>query len=384
MNAVPDFADLEVALSHDWLTGMRGGEKCLEEIVKLFPRSEIHTLVHVKGSVSSVIEARQIRASFLQRVPGIEKAYKYFLPFFPLAARSRRVLPGKDLVISVSHCAAKGISVPEGAKHLCYCLTPMRYAWLFFDEYFGSVPAPFRALIRPVLAALRAWDRAASRSVTRFAAISEHVRERIRAFYGREASVIYPPVDTDFYTPADRPRGRFFVLVSAFVPYKRVDLAIRAANLLGAKLAVIGNGPEEKRLRALAGPTVEFLGWKKNEEIREFYRSCEAVVFPGEEDFGIVPVEAQACGTPVVAFARGGALETVVAGKTGVFFTEPTAASLAAAMKEAAARPWDRAAIRAHAEKFSAARFRREFAEAVKETLSDSRHSDVYVHEDRP
>ncbi len=360
---------MKVLFAHDWLTGMRGGEKCLEDLVRLYPDSEIHTLLRVPRAVSEVIESRPIRTSFLQKIPAIEKNYKLCLPLFPLAIRS---LPAyqADLVVSVSHCAAKGIRVPEGAKHICYILTPMRYAWLFFDEYFGGFPAPVRALIRPLLAALRRWDRSTSQSVTRFIAISRHVADRVNRFYGREASVIYPPVDVDFYTPSDRKRGEFCVLVSALVPYKRVDLAIRAFNELGAKLVVIGTGPERDRLQKMAGPTIEFLGWKTNAEIREFYRSCEALIFPGEEDFGIVPVEAQACGAPVVAFARGGALETVVDGKTGVFFDELTTFALKKAVEDARSRRWDAAAIRAHASTFSNERFRREFAEAVEETLS--------------
>ena len=354
---------MRVALSHDWLNGMRGGEKCLESLIRLYPDSRIYTLLHEKNKLSGLIESRPIETSFLQKLPWGIQRYKVYLPIFPMAARSLKV-KDCDLMISTNHCVAKGIRKPRPTTpHICYCFTPMRYAWLFFDEYFGSQPAWVKAVLNGILGKLRNWDLENSKDVTHFIAISEHIKKRIRRFYGREAAVIYPPVDTDFFVPSADIRGDFYLIVSALVPYKRVDLAIRAFNELGLKLVVIGNGPERKRLEKIAGPTIEFLGWTSDEEIRRTYRTCKALIFPGEEDFGIVPVEAQACGAPVVAFREGGALETVIQGETGVFFDEQSALSLKQAVIEARTIRWDSALIRKNAERFGEDRFRREFKE---------------------
>lgn len=366
--------DTQAALSHDWLTGMRGGEKCLESIIRVFPKSEIYTLFRKPGALCPAIESRPIHTSWLQRIPGVLKLYKLFLPFFPGAVETFR--PSGDVVISTSHCVAKGIRPERGTPHVCYCFTPMRYAWLFFDEYFGRYPAPVKAVIRRLLASLRDWDRRTSSRVTEFIAISHHVRKRIKEFYGREASVIYPPADTEFYSPAAETRGNFYLIVSALVPYKRVDLAIEAFNRMGKKLVVIGSGPERERLQKLAGPTIEFLGWQSDEKIRSYYRSCRALIFPGEEDFGIVPVEAQACGAPVIALAVGGALETVTP-KTGVFFEKPDMAPLIRAVGEMEAAVWDAGEIRRNAERFGRERFEREIRDAVMKAVESRSASGV-------
>ncbi len=357
----------ETAIAHDWLNGMRGGEKCLESIVRVFPDSRIYTLFHKVGAVSQAIESKPIRTSFLQSIPGAATHYKYFLPLFPAAIELFNVSGSPAFVISTSHCVAKGIRPPRGLKHICYCFTPMRYAWLFFDEYFGKYPKPVQALIRRVLGALREWDKRTSARVTHFIAISEHVKKRIQEFYGRDATVIYPPVDAEFYTPPapGAKRDGFYLLVSALVPYKRVELAIEAFNRLGKKLVIIGTGPERKKLEALAGPTIEFGGWKDDASLRDFYRSAAGLIFPGEEDFGIVPVEAQACGLPVIAYKKGGALETIVEGRTGLFFKEPTTASLVNAVRRFETISWESANIRAWAERFDRARFENEFREAA-------------------
>lgn len=344
--------NLKVALSHDWLTGMRGGEKCLDLLCQGFPDAPLHALIHKPSAVSATINAHPVRTSFLQHVPGIFSTYRYFLPAFPLA---ERLFPpvSADLIISTSHCVAKALRAAPGTRHLCYCFTPMRYAWTFHDEYLGAGSLKQR-LARPVLGVLREWDRRVAQRVTRFVAISEHVRQRIEKFYGREADVVYPPVDVDFYTPAPPAAARSFdLIVSALVPYKRVDLAVRAYAKLGFPLKVVGAGTETDALRAVAGPRTEFLGWRSNEDIRDLYRACRLLVFPGEEDFGIVPLEAQACGRPVVAYGRGGALETILDGRTGVFFSQQTESALLAAVERAAALPWSEAVIRRHAEQFS-------------------------------
>jgi glycosyltransferase involved in cell wall biosynthesis len=260
-------------------------------------------------------------------------------------------LRGHDLVISLSHCVAKAVRVPPGALHLCYCFTPMRYAWSFHEDYFAGSRLK-RALAAPVLAALRKWDRATAANVDLFVAISAHVRDRIHRFYGRDAEIVHPPADTDFFTPGLPGHDGYDLIVSALVPYKRVDIALDAYTRLGTPLKIVGVGTEADRLRARAGANVEFLGWKSDPEVRELYRRCRRLVFPGEEDFGIVPVEAMACGKPVVALARGGVTETVTDGISGLFFAEQTPAALAAAVEEAGRRTWDPAAIRAQALRF--------------------------------
>lgn len=352
----PDaWSGLRVALCHDWLTGMRGGERCLELLCRGFPRAPVYTLLHDRRKISEAINAHPIHPSFLQHVPGIFGKYRWFLPAFPAAIRSFPPVDC-DLLVSTSHCVAKALRVRPGAKHLCYCFTPMRYAWTFHDEYLGERSFK-RWLATPVLARLRKFDRANSGGVTRFVAISEHVRQRIETFYGREADVVYPPVDTDFYTPGTSPREEFDLMVSALVPYKKVDLAVRAYAKTGHPLKIIGAGTEFEKLRAIAPANVEFLGWKSDEAVRDHYRRCRFLVFPGEEDFGIVPLEAQACGAPVLAFRRGGLTETIVDGTTGEFFDAQTDAALAEAMRRAAGRSWDPAAIRRNAERFTVQHF---------------------------
>jgi glycosyltransferase involved in cell wall biosynthesis len=352
---------MKVALAHDWLTGMRGGEKVLEVLCEIFPEADLFTLCHRPGTVSAVIERHRITTSFIQRLPRADTHYRLYLPLFPLAVRGLD-LSGHDLVISASHCVAKAVVPPRGARHLCYCFSPMRYAWDQFDAYFGPErvgPLQSRWLYRPVLGWLGRWDAATAGRVDRFVAISRHVAERIRRYYNRDATIVYPPVDTVFYHPAAVPAEGHVLIVSALVPYKRIDLAIDAAARVGVRLRVVGQGPERARLERLAGDLgapVEFLGWRTDEDIRDEYRKALAVLLPGEEDFGIVPLEAQACGRPVIAYARGGALETVVGGDTGVFFREATGASLAAAIGQLAALRIDPARIRAHAERFSRSR----------------------------
>lgn len=350
-----------VVLVHDWLTGMRGGEKCLEALCRRWPDAQLFTLLHQPGSVSPLIEALHPRTSPLQWLPGVHRYYRYLLPVLPAAARWR--LPDCDLVISLSHCVAKAARPPEGVPHVCYCFTPMRYAWHMRDSYFGKERLQAR-LIAPLLAGLRHWDRRTADRVTHFIAISRTVRQRIEECYGRSSTVIYPPVDTDFYCPAPVRREDYYLAVSAFAPYKRLDLAIEVCHRLGRQLVVIGSGQDERRLRALAGPTIHFAGWQPDQAIRHHLRRCRALLFPGEEDFGIVPVEAQACGAPVLAFGRGGATETIVppggaAQPTGLWFEEQTAECLADAISAFEDRldDFDPAAARANASRFNRQRF---------------------------
>jgi glycosyltransferase involved in cell wall biosynthesis len=354
-----------VVLVHDWLTGMRGGEKCLEVLCRRWREAPLFTLLYRRGAVSPIIENRSIRTSWLQNIPGIQQYYRYFLPLMPLAVNRWRI-PPCDLVVSFSHCVAKAAIPPSGVPHVCYCFTPMRYAWHMRESYFGGESArSWTARGRgKILKWLREWDRQTAARVTHFVAISKTVQSRIAECYRRDSIIIYPPVDTDYYCPGPVARDNFYLVLSAFAPYKRLDLAIAACNQMHRRLVVIGTGQNEKQLRNLAGSTVEFLGWQPDATIRDYLRRCRALLFPGEEDFGIVPVEAQACGTPVIAFGRGGATETVVplggnSPPTGLWFEEQTTDCLIAALErfERSADRLDPAIARRQALQFNTHRF---------------------------
>jgi glycosyltransferase involved in cell wall biosynthesis len=363
-----------VAIIHDWLTGMRGGEKVLEAICELYPGATIYTLVQVRGSVAARIEQHRIRHSPIQRLPWSGQRYREYLPLFP-AMVELFDLDGYDLVISSSHCAVKSVIRSPTATHVCYCHSPMRYAWDQFSAYFGpDQVGPWRSrLLRPVMAGLARWDAATAGRVDRFLANSQYVAGRIRRYYNRGSTVVYPPVDTTFYRLPEplwrRQPESSFLIVSALVPYKRVDLAIDACHQIGMPLKIVGRGPEEARLRGLAGPDVEFLGWRTDDEVRDLYWHARAVLLPGTEDFGMVPVEALACGTPVVALGAGGACETVIDGVTGVLVGENSADAFAAGLSRLRRLPLDPATIRANAERFSRARFLTDFHAAVSETV---------------
>jgi glycosyltransferase involved in cell wall biosynthesis len=362
-------ANPRVVLVHDWLTGMRGGEKCLEVLCRRWPEAPLYTLFYRPGSVTRIIEDRPLRTSWLQRLPGVHRYYRYLLPVMPLAAASWR-LPPCDLVVSFSHCVAKAVTVPHGTPHVCHCFTPMRYAWHMRQAYFGADGSrSLKArLVSRLLERLREWDRRTAAHVTHFIANSRTVQQRIAECYGRASTVIYSPVDTDFYCPAPIRRQDYYLALSAFAPYKRLDLAVSACSRLRRRLVVIGTGQDEARLRRLAGPTVDFLGWQPDEVIRDHLRRCRALLFPGEEDFGIVPLEAQACGAPVIAFGRGGATETVIPPggsqpATGLWFEEQTTDCLVAALERFEAHPdqWSAAVARRHALTFNHHRFAEEF-----------------------
>jgi glycosyltransferase involved in cell wall biosynthesis len=365
-----------VAIVHDWLTGMRGGEKVLEAICELYPDATLHTLVRIPGSVTPQIERHRVKSSAVQWLPDAGRFYRHYLPLFPTAVELID-LDGYDLVISSSHCAVKSVIRSGRATHVCYCHSPMRYAWDQFPAYFGpdQVGAFRSALLRPVLAAMARWDAATAGRVDRFLANSQYVAGRIRRYYNRGSAIVYPPVDTVFYRPAaETDAGQranpSFLVVSALVPYKRVETAIEACRLAGARLTIVGRGPEEARLRQLARRDVEFLGWLSNEEIRDLYRRSTAVLLPGREDFGMVPVEAQACGTPVVALRQGGACETVVEGVSGVLVTDGSPAGFAEGLARIGALSLDPAAIRANAERFSRERFMIDFRSAVSDAIA--------------
>jgi glycosyltransferase involved in cell wall biosynthesis len=352
---------------------MRGGEKVLASLARLFPDATVFTLLHVKGSVEPEIEAHEIRTSFLQHAPGVASRYRHYLPLFPLAVE-RFDLRGFELVISSSHCVAKGVRPAPGAWHLCYCHTPMRYVWDRYDDYFGPgrIGLLGRLVVPAACAGLRAWDVATADRVHRFAANSGYVAGRIRRYYERSAAVIPPPVDTDFFTPGpDDSPGAYDLVVSALAPYKRLELALEAYRGSGRALRIVGSGPEEARLRALAPPEVSLLGRVDDRELRQLYRGCRALVLPGVEDFGIAPLEAMACGRPAVVFGEGGGAETVEHGTSGLHFREPTAQSLRSALCTLDATPFDRLSLRARAELYRREVFETRIRAFVDAALAD-------------
>ena len=319
---------MKVALVHDWLNGMRGGEKVLEHFCRLFPEAPIYSLHGELSHVSELIRERPVHFSFIQNLPFKTLFYRYYLPLFPKAIQSFD-FRGYDLVISTSHCAAKNIVVPPQVRHLCYCFSPMRYVWLLREDYFGKNIFK-RMLMHPVLEYLKNWDLESTRSVGRFIAVSKTVQKRIEEFYGRESSVLYPPVEIPFSPCSEK--EDYYLVLSALVPYKRIDLAVEASRRMGFRLKIAGTGTEYLSLKERAPSTVEFLGWVSDLEKQSLLKNAKALLFPGLEDFGIVPLEAMAYATPVIGFGMGGLTETVIPGKTGVFFEEQTLSSLCEAI----------------------------------------------------
>jgi glycosyltransferase involved in cell wall biosynthesis len=354
---------MKVALVHDWLTGMRGGEKCLEVFCEIFPGADLFTLIYDPDKVAPVIKRLNIRASWIDRLPGAKKYFRYFLPFFPGAIENFD-LSDYDLILSSSHCVAKGI-FPHRALHIAYVHAPMRYVWDQHDAYFGAGASRLsRAAMTLCRRYLQQWDLRSAERVNYFIANSENVAAKIKMLYGREAAVVHPPVDVERFRFSECPEP-YYLIVSALVPYKRIDIAVAAFNRLKLPLKIAGEGPLRQKLEKRARPNIEFLGWVTDETLATLYASCEALIFPGEEDFGIVPLEAQASGRPVIAYGKGGALETVLpldnlGLATGVFFRECTAESLIAAVGvfQQNRHRFDPAAIRCHACRFSRDRFK--------------------------
>jgi glycosyltransferase involved in cell wall biosynthesis len=378
MRSPKDISEAKVAIVHDWLTGMRGGEKCLEVFCELFPGAALFTLVHNKGSVSPAIEKMDIRTSFLGKIPGIKKNYRKFLPLFTFAVESFD-LSGYDIVLSSSHCVAKGARIPKGALHICYCYTPVRYAWLFYDDYFSSYGWLKRKIISLVLSRLKKWDLEANKRVDYFIAISHNVKKRIKEFYSRDSEVIYPPVsgpDQSVTEAREEPgKSGYYLVVSALVPYKRVDLAVDVFNKTGKALVIIGTGPDMEVLKKKSAGNISFGGWVDDTALFKYYSGAKALIFPGEEDFGIVPLEAQLFGKPVIALGKGGVTETVVPlspetrEATGVFFHEQTVDALRGAVDlfEKNENLFDPGKLRAHAMKFNRDRFKKEIFDNIKE-----------------
>lgn len=353
---------MRVALVHDWLITWRGGEKVLAQLAALFPQAELFTLLHEPGALPRELADRRVVTSFVDRLPLARKAHRHFLPLYPFAIRALS-LEGFDLVISSSHCVAKGVSIPEGAKHLSYLHAPLRYMWDRYDDYFGPGRAslPVRAAARVVRPFFRRWDVASAEGVDRFVANSHHVARQIARRYGRQASVVPPPVELERFTATALEgggQGGYFLCVGALAPYKRVDLAIEAFRRLGQPLWIAGSGQDAKVLRSLP-PNVRALGQVTDAQLPALMRNARALIFPGEEDFGITPLEMSATGRPVIAYARGGALETL-SPRTAVFFDEQTPEALMAAVQRFEA--WEPGFVpadaRAQASRFTADAFR--------------------------
>lgn len=362
---------MKVAIVHDWLTGMRGGERVVECICDLFPEADIFTLVYNPEKISDKIKQHKIVASFIDRLPFAHRRHQLYLLLFPLAIESFD-LSAYDLVLSSSTCVAKGVITRSSTKHICYCNTPMRYAWEFRHLYTQSIRPQW--LLGPVFSAilsyLRIWDVASAKRSDHFIANSKNIRRRIASHYRLPSSVVFPPVDEQFFCPSGKEPENYWLLLSAMVPYKRLDIAIEAFNRSGRKLKVIGEGSEKKKLQALASENIEFLGRCSDEDVRSCLQKAQGLVFPGEEDFGITPLEANACGRPVVAYRAGGVVENQFEGVTAVFFNEQTADSLAAAIEVACGKDFDPTAIRKHSEGFSRDVFKKEYMSIVESVLA--------------
>jgi glycosyltransferase involved in cell wall biosynthesis len=355
---------MKVAIIHDWLNGMRGGEKVLEAILELYPHATIYTLFHEPGKVSPFIESHRIVTSWLHRIPGVYRHYRNLLPLFPAAIESWD-LREFDLVISSSHAVAKGVRAP-GALHICYCHTPMRYAWDAEDDY--ALGALRRAAFHAVRPRLQWWDCEAAARVDHFIANSRFVQERIREYYGRGAEVIHPPIDTHFFTPSTQnQREDFYLAAGALVPYKRFDVVVQAFNASHRRLVVAGDGPELQRLRRMATPNIYVRGWVTSEELRHLFRTARGVVFAAREDFGMVAVEAQACGCPVIAYGAGGSSETVQDGVNGILFAEQDPDDLIRGIHQFESQTWPLEQVRFRTETFSRESFKTRIGKFVEE-----------------
>jgi glycosyltransferase involved in cell wall biosynthesis len=365
---------MRTALVHDWLNQIGGAENVLETLVSMGPGAPVYTSMVGRDLVPEAYGSWDIRTSFMQRLPGVTSHHQAYLPLYPLAFEQFD-LSGYDLVLSNKSAFCHGVITPPETLHICYCLTPTRFLWMV-EAYLQreGIGGTTSRLLQPLLTALRQWDRLAADRVDIFVAISREVQARIAKYYRRQSQIIYPPVDVERFTPSDCKPGDYYLAGGRLIPYKRLDLAVEAFNQLRLPLVIYGDGRDRAALAAAAGPNITFLGRVSSEQLVDLFQRCRAFIFPGLEDFGIAPVEAQACGRPVIAYAGGGALDTVVAGETGAFFSQPTAAALAVAVAtfdDAAASP---AACRRNAERFAADRFRRELLNLVEQQLVEHRN----------
>ena len=361
---------VKTALVYDWLVTVGGGERTLEAIYECFP-APIHTLVHDrKAMANTALAEAEVNSSFLQKIPFATSCYRYLLPFFP-SAIEQFDLKDHELILSISHAVAKGVLSHAGQLHLCYCLTPMRYAWDLTHRYLQDLGPLQKILARFALHRLRNWDIASLNRVDHFAAISQYIARRIKKIYGKESEVIYPPVDTD-KIPFQENKEEFYLTVSRLVPYKKVDLLVEAfSQIPDKKLVVIGDGPEMNKVKQKAGKNIEILGHQSDAVVRDYLKKAKGFLFAAEEDYGIAVVEAQAAGTPVIAYGQGAALETILEAETGLFFDEQTVPSLLKTLHRFEQCGFDPHRIRLHAQKFNKQRFQKEFQDFVTRKLRE-------------
>ena len=362
---------LKIALVHDYLNQYGGAERVLEELHTLFPTAPVYTSIYWPKKMSPTIRALDVRTSFMQRLPLVTRNHQPFLLLYPLAFESFD-LSEFDVVISNSSAFCKGVVTHPGTLHICYCLTPMRWVWNYHAyvdrERLGTMA---RMVLPAAISQLRAWDVATAQNVDRFLAISRTVSSRVRKYYRRDSTVVYPPVNCDaFLSAPPSPIDNYYLVVARLMPYKRIDLAVDAFSRLGIPLKIVGDGRSLPELRARAGRNVEFVGRVSDSELKRLYAACRGYVFPGEEDFGIAPLEANASGRPVIAYAAGGALDTVIDGRTGVLFERQEVESLIAAVRRAEATAWDSEELRRHARKFDRQVFREQLQAFVWESVA--------------
>ena len=359
-----------LAIVHDWLNQIGGAEDVLAQMHAMYPQAPIYTSIYAPDKMPAAMRDWDIRPNWMDRLPGIHEHHQPYLPLYPLAFGGVD-LTGYDVVLSNKSGFCHGVKARPDAHHIDYCLTPTRYVWMpdayLQREGFGKA---VETAMRPLLAWLKRWDYQAAQRVTHFIAISTEVQERIRRYYHRESMVIFPPVDVQKFRPNGQPPEPFFFILSRLIPYKRIDLAVRACNQVGCRLLVAGSGRDREALEAIAGPTIEFLGYVSDAEAADLMARCQAFIFPGLEDFGITPLQAQAAGRPVIAYGAGGALDTVIPGVTGEFFAEQTAEALAEVLAHFDPGRYDPTACRANAERFSNERFRRELGDYVQRVIS--------------
>lgn len=371
MNNLPEvLKNKKVAIVHDWLTNYGGAERVVEEFTKLFPDAPIYTTVYNRKNMEKIFPPEKVRTSFMQKIPGSLKLYTKMLSMMPKAFESFD-LSEYDIVLSSSSSCAKGVITQADTFHASYIHTPMRYAWDLTHEYAKSSGFITRMAMNKLLPKIRQWDALTGLRVDGLMANSHITQKRIQKIYRRNSKVIFPPVDVNRLSPSGSKPEDYYLVLSRFVPYKRIDLAIKACNELGRKLIVIGDGGQRDELKKMAGSTITFTGRLPDEEILAYYQNCRAFLFPGYEDFGITPVEAMACGRPVIAFGKGGALDTVIHGKTGIHHSEQNVSSLIEGIKEFEKQSWDGDAIRKHAESFSNERFQDEIMTFIKNGLSE-------------
>jgi glycosyltransferase involved in cell wall biosynthesis len=342
---------MRLALVHDWLNQMGGAEDVLEALVGIYPQAPIYTSIYWHDGMPAAYRDWDIRTTWMDRLPGIHQHHQPYLPLYPLAFGGLE-LSQYDVVLSNKSGFCHGVDVGCNTPHICYCLAPTRYVWTY-EAYAAreGMPPSLRYALKPLIRWLRRWDYQAAQRVDHFVAISTEIQTRVRTYYNRDSIIIFPPVDTSSFAPAEH-HSDFFLFVGRLVPYRRIDLAVRAFNQLGLPLVIAGDGRDRETLEAIAQPNVRFLGRVSDAERADLMARCRAYILPGSEDFAIAPVQAMAAGQPVIAYASGGALDTVIPGQTGLHFTEPTPESLAAAVRDFDDVPFDKSVIRRHAEQF--------------------------------